>query len=194
VSFFDAAYRGTPPWDIGRPQPAVVRLEAAREFAGDVLDAGCGTGENAYFLAEKGHPTWGVDLSATAIDLARGKVAAHSGPVRFRVGSALALSREPDRFDSILDCGLFHTFSDDERARYVAELRAVLRARGRYFVLCFSEREPADWGGPRRVRAEELERAFADGWRKRWIRPERFETRWPEVQGHAWLGSFERAP
>src|SRR3954452_11903125 len=45
---WDASYRNGPaPWDIGKPQPAVVRLASLGAFAGAVLDAGCGTGDNA---------------------------------------------------------------------------------------------------------------------------------------------------
>jgi hypothetical protein len=49
---WDASYRNGPaPWDIGQPQPAVVRLASEGGFAGAVLDAGCGTGENALHIA-----------------------------------------------------------------------------------------------------------------------------------------------
>jgi len=61
MDFFEKAYHGTPPWDIGRPQREFVRLEEAGKISGDVLDVGCGTGENALFLAGCGHAVWGVD-------------------------------------------------------------------------------------------------------------------------------------
>jgi len=52
---WDASYLDGPaPWDTGRPQPAIVRLAGERAFAGEVLDAGCGTGENALHLAALG--------------------------------------------------------------------------------------------------------------------------------------------
>ncbi len=67
MSFFDSAYRGTPPWDIGRPQRELVKLEESGAIVGDVLDAGCGTGENSLFLASRGHKVLGVDSSERAI-------------------------------------------------------------------------------------------------------------------------------
>lgn len=49
---WDASYQDGPaPWDTGRPQPAVLRLAADGGFAGTLLDAGCGTGENALHLS-----------------------------------------------------------------------------------------------------------------------------------------------
>ena len=91
---FNPAYRGTPPWDIGRPQPDFVRLEEAGEIQGSVLDVGCGTGEHVLYLASRGHDAWGVDLAPLAIDIARRKSAErqHSGDVyrggRVRPGNA----------------------------------------------------------------------------------------------------------
>ena len=69
--FFESAYEGTPPWDIGRPQPEFVRLEAGGEIRGSVLDVGCGTGENALHMAAKGHDVWGIDGAPTAISTIR---------------------------------------------------------------------------------------------------------------------------
>ena len=68
------------------------------------------------------------------------------------------------QFDTVLDCGLFHVFDDDDRARFVASLSGVVVPGGHYFLLCFSDKQPGDWG-PRRVRQDELEHSFAVGWR-----------------------------
>src|SRR5438552_5614848 len=119
VSFFDSAYSGTPPWDIGRPQPEIVRLAAAGEIRGDVLDVGCGTGENLLYLAGLGHGVVvGIDLSPTAIDKARRKAESRRQKARFVVGDALKLEKLRMNFDSVIDCGLFHTFSDEMRPAF----------------------------------------------------------------------------
>jgi SAM-dependent methyltransferase len=194
MNFFDEIYRSTPPWDIGRPQPAVVALEESGEIVGRVLDVGCGTGENAYYLAERGHETWGVDFAPAAIAKAEAKRSDRAGKVNFRVGNALELASLHERFDCLIDCGLFHTFSDTDRPRYAESARSVLRAGGRMFVLCFSELEPTDWGGPRRVRQTEIRTMFRSGWEVRWIREERFATRNPEIAGRAWLTALRRTP
>ena len=192
MEFFDEVYQGVPPWDIGRPQPAFVRLEEAGEIVGRVLDVGCGTGENALHCASRGHDTWGIDFAATAIEKAREKSRPRSSSVKFRVASALALGDLGERFDTITDCGLFHTFSDAHRPRYAASLASALVPEGRVFLLCFSEREPVDWGGPRRVSQEEIRTTFASGWAVRWIREERFVTRLNGVEGRAWLAALQR--
>src|SRR5215813_3371502 len=65
---WDASYHDSPPpWDIGRPQPAIVRLASQGGFAGAVLDVGCGTGENAFLVASLGVPVLGVDVAETAL-------------------------------------------------------------------------------------------------------------------------------
>jgi hypothetical protein len=51
---FEGAYRGTPPWVIGRHQPVFEALAEAGDIGGAVLDAGCSAGENAVSLASCG--------------------------------------------------------------------------------------------------------------------------------------------
>jgi len=156
--FFEA-YRGTPPWDIGRHQPAFERARLDGEIRGPVLDAGCGTGENALYLAAQGYDVTGVDAVPAAVAAARRKADARGLRAEFVVGDALALGDLGRRFATVIDSGLFHTFDDEERERFRESLAAALDPGGRYFVLCFSERERRD-GGPRRVTREELRGVF----------------------------------
>jgi cyclopropane fatty-acyl-phospholipid synthase-like methyltransferase len=191
---FDAMYEKTPPWDIGRPQPEIVRLADAGEIIGDVLDAGCGSGDNAIFLAERGHRVLGVDFSQRPIERARAKAAAMSLNVEFRVHDALELVALGRRFDTIIDCGLFHTFSDVQRPVFVESLAAVIKPGGRLILMCFSEAETRE-RGPRRVTQAELRAAFADGWRIERIEPMRFAVNaemYPDG-ARAWLAVINRA-
>src|SRR5207247_1034397 len=94
----------------------------------------------------------------------------------FLVMDALALKELPEVFDSVIDSGLFHVFSDDDRRRYVDGLASVLKPGGRLFLLCFSDDEPGEQG-PRRVSSKEIRAAFAEGWAVERIEPSRFEVR-----------------
>jgi cyclopropane fatty-acyl-phospholipid synthase-like methyltransferase len=190
VAFFDSAYSGTPPWDIGRPQPEIVRLAEAGEIRGDLLDIGCGTGENVLYLAGLGHNATGIDLSPAAIGKALLKSKNRGQKARFVVGDALSLEELGAHFDSVVDCGLFHTFSDEMRPIFSRSLHSVLNPGGTYFVLCFSEREPDDWGGPRRVTQKEIRETFGKVWKINYIREARFETNLPQIKGRAWLSSI----
>ena len=195
VGFFDNAYRdgGTPTWDVGRPQGAVVRLARSGLIAGSVLDAGCGTGENALHLAGLGHPVLGVDFAAAAIERAIAKAADRHLPVEFRVADALDLDALGRTFDTVLDVGLFHTFEDAERTRYAASLGAALRPGGRAFLLCWSDRNPFG-RGPRRITRREIRATFRDGWLVEAIDPEWLDTLLPEGRVHAWLAQIVREP
>ena len=152
-----------PPWDIGRPQPAFVRLADRGLLSGNVLDAGCGTGEHALLAAGHRADAVGVDLAAAAIEQARAKAHARGLSAQFEVGDALNLSALGLRFDTIIDSGLFHVFDEADRTRYVASLASVLNSGGTCYLMCFSDREPAEWV-PRRLSQDELRAAFADGW------------------------------
>jgi hypothetical protein len=97
-----------------------------------------------------------------------------------------------EQFDTVLDCGLFHVFEDEDRPRLVDGLRASLPIGGRYYLLCFSQREPGDWG-PRRIREEEIRAAFADGWTVEAIEPARIEITIDPGAAHAWQASILRS-
>jgi len=186
---WDQTYRaGRPPWDIGKPQPAFVRLADAGEIAGPVLDCGCGTGEQALMLAARGLEVLGIDIAPAAIEAATAKAEQRGLSVDFEVADALALDRLGRTFATILDSGVFHTFSDEDRPRYVASLASDLRPGGVLHLLCFSEETAGDYG-PRRVTRTELRDAFADGWVVERIEAERFGVRdvFPVPRPHAWL-------
>ncbi len=86
---WDASYHDGPaPWDIGQPQPAIVRLASEGGFAGAVLDAGCGTGENALHVASLGLPVLGVDVAETALVIARAKADDRGIEAEFAVADA----------------------------------------------------------------------------------------------------------
>jgi cyclopropane fatty-acyl-phospholipid synthase-like methyltransferase len=175
MSDWDEAYAGTPPWDIGRPQPVFQALAESGALHGQVLDAGCGTGEHALMAAALGYEATGIDGSPVAIEMAREKARERGLDVRFLVADVLSMASLAVRFDTILDMGLYHTFDDDQRVRYVENLRAVATAGARYLMLCFSDRQPGDTG-PRRVSEQEIRRSFADGWRVDAIEPAVIET------------------
>jgi SAM-dependent methyltransferase len=192
ASRWDASYRdGRPPWEIDRPQPAIERLLDDDAFHGDVLDIGCGTGENSMLLASRGLHVLGVDWAAAAVEMARAKAAERSLEVEFEVTDALGLNALGRSFDTILDSALFHTFSDDARTDYVPSLGSVTRPGSVLFLLCFSELEP--WGGgPRRVTQAEIRDAFADGWVVRSIVGERYDITISPGHALAWLATIER--
>ena len=173
-STFESAYAGQAPWDIGRPQQAL--LEVADRITGSVLDAGCGTGDNALFFATRGHKVTGIDFLEEPIQRARRKATERGLTATFLVMDALALKDLPEVFDSVIDSGLFHVFSDEDRRRYIGGLASVLKPGGRLFLLCFSDEEPGAQG-PRRVSKKELHGAFAQGWAIESIDPSRYEVR-----------------
>ena len=187
-------YASPPPWDIGRPQPALQALADTGEISGRVLDAGCGTGEHALMAAGLGLDATGIDLAGNALASAEEKARDRGLTARFLRHDARQLADLGERFDTVLDCGLFHLFHGThpvaDGAPYVAGLREVLVPGGRYFMLGFSEREPGDW--PHKLSREDITAAFADGWRIDSIEPARIEARIDVGGVLAWLAALTR--
>lgn len=204
VAAFNQAYAaGTPPWDIGGPQPAIVRLVEAGGITGRVLDLGCGTGANAVFLAQRGLDVVGLDASSIAIARARARAAEQRvSTARFIVGDARQLASLGESFDTVLDCGLWHTLSDADRAEVLVGVRAVLRFGGGYVLMCFSQQAVAR--GPRRSTETDLREQFQGAWQVEAITPAQFRLTesWasPEAQAgdpadmgaSAWLAQIRR--
>ena len=212
---WDASYAEStpPPWDLGRPQPAFVRLAERGLLTGQVLDVGCGTGEQTLLAASSGAEALGVDVSPLALEQARAKAAARGipaaaggqigpaaaggqiGTARFEVADALSLGDLGLSFNTVIDSGLFHVFDDDNRARYVASLAAALRPGGHLYLMCFSDRQPGTLG-PRRVSQDELRAAFSDGWTILAIQADTFAVNpgiFPATTVQAWLATISRA-
>jgi SAM-dependent methyltransferase len=190
---WDASYhQGAAPWDIGRPQPAIVRVASEGGFIGPVLDAGCGTGENTLHVASRGLSVLGVDVAETALAIARQKAHDRGMDVEFVAADAFHLERLGRRFETVLDCGLFHTFDDDERSRYASSLASVTERDGTLYVLCFSNEGPDT--GPHPLSQEQLRAAFnaGNGWNVAAIHPDRVHTRFHADGAPAWFATIKR--
>lgn len=149
---WDARYRdpvSTPPWEIGGPQPSLVPVLADGVRGPKVLDVGCGTGDLAIALARRGYDVTAVDISPTAIALARAKAAREGVTVHFDVQDATNLSLPQAPFDTLFDCGLLHNLhrqagsaADD----YLAQLPGLVAAGGIAVVLAISQTGDQPWG------------------------------------------------
>lgn len=161
---WDEFYKGTPApaWDVGHPQPAFVALVENGEIKpGSALDIGCGRGENAIMLAMNGCDVTGIDLSEIAISDAKAKAVGRHVNVNFVVGDVLRMDQlfKESEFDVIIDSFLFHTFTDEERSIFARQVYKMLKPGGKYFMLCFSDKDPVG-PGPRRISKAEIEHTF----------------------------------
>jgi SAM-dependent methyltransferase len=167
---WEKAYElGKAPWDVPAAQPAIIEAWKQGLIESPVIDVGCGTGENAMYLAEQGLEVVGIDFSSRAIELANQKAKLRhvnhpiTGRLEFHLLDAFRAESLAMTFQTVIDSGLFHFFQGEFQAQYVQVLRRLLRPEGRLIALCFSEQEPGDYGPPRLSR-EQVERAFRDGW------------------------------
>lgn len=179
MSFWENVYHATPPWDVRHPQKAFMELFRNNEIkTGRILDVGCGTGDNAIFLASKGFTVIGIDIAPSAIRIAKSKAIEHNVKVDFQVLNSLELDLHfnKNEFDDIIDSGLFHTLTNKERPGFAKKIHYVLRNGGNYFMLCFSDKELGRIG-PRRISKNEIIQIFSPLFRINYIHETIFESR-----------------
>jgi 2-heptyl-1-hydroxyquinolin-4(1H)-one methyltransferase len=170
---FDAAYRGEtdrlgvgarPPWSLGEPQPELVALIDAGKFHGDILDVGCGEAAVSMYLAARGHTTVGLDLSATAIELARAEVGRRGLPnASFEVADISSFTGYDGRFGTIVDSTLFHSIPVESREGYQRSIARAAAPGASYFVLVFDKAAMPD-SPPYAVTADELREVVSQYW------------------------------
>ncbi len=165
-----------PPWSLGEPQPEIAALIDAGAFHGDVLDAGCGEGATAHYLAERGFPTVGLDQSPTAIGLARAEAARRGlTDVDFAVADISTFTGYDGRFGTVVDSTLFHSMPVELRRGYQESIVRAAAPGASYFVLVFdSATVPSDKVNP--VSAEELREVVGAYWTIDEIRPARIHA------------------
>lgn len=161
----------SPPWAIGRPQPVIEALANQEMIVGDVLDVGCGGGENALLLASRGHMVWGIDCDRGLIQKARQEAQEREIDATFVVGNALELDVLGEGFHTVIDSGLFHSLSDKERKKYLSGLSHVMFPGSRLYLLCLSEQDETPTADLYPLSRKELEKYFQSGWQIEKIEP-----------------------
>jgi 2-polyprenyl-3-methyl-5-hydroxy-6-metoxy-1,4-benzoquinol methylase len=189
---FEEIYKGVPPWEIDGPQSEIVHLVEHGEIRSAVLDVGCGTGDNALYLAGLGYEVLGIDIVAGAIEKAVKKAKDRSSTATFLVWDALALEKLGRNYNTVIDSGFFHVLPDKKRPAFVKSLACALNSGGTYFMMCFSEHEPGSWG-PRRVTQAEIREVFGRGWLINYIRKAEFDTNLGPRKCKAWFSSITLA-
>src|SRR6476660_2854784 len=186
---FENAYKGEatelglgtkPPWSIGEPQPEIAALIAQGKFHGDVLDVGCGEAAVDLYLAERGFTTVGLDLSPTAIDLARAEAAKRGlTNATFEVADISDFGGYDGRFTTIVDSTLFHSMPVELREGYKRSIVAAAAPGASYFVLVFDKAGMPD-GPANPVTEDELREVVSKYWTIDEIRPARIHGVFPE--------------
>ncbi|MFZ3305722.1 MAG: class I SAM-dependent methyltransferase [Mycobacterium sp.] len=157
---FDALYRGespgegmepmtTPPWDTKAPNENVIAWQTGGWIHGNVLDVGCGFGDNSVYLAENGHQVTGLDISPTALITAEQRAKDAGVDVKFAVADSTKLDGYTDAFDTVIDSGLFHCLDDDGRRSYAVAVHRATRPGATLLLSCFSDANPAGLEWPR---------------------------------------------
>jgi cyclopropane fatty-acyl-phospholipid synthase-like methyltransferase len=133
-----------------------------------------------------------VDLAATALRIAEDKARDRGRTARFVQLDARNLGELGEVFDTVLDCGLFHLFTGEDQAAFLAGLRSALQPGGRYFMLGISDREPGTWGRVHKLTRDGVVAAFAEGWQLDSLSRATIDITPEPGRVHAWFAAATR--
>ena len=153
----------TPPWDTKAPKENVVGWQTAGLVHGDVLDIGCGLGDNAIYLAQQGHAVTGLDIAPTALVTAERRARDAGVDVRFAVADATTLEGYSDAFDTVIDSGMFHSLDEDGKRSYARAVHRATRDGATLLLSCFCDANPPDAERPLPVVSEQTLRDVFGG-------------------------------
>ena len=143
----DKIYSKTPldeiPWNIETPPNQLVQLiDTGKVKSCKTIDLGCGTGNYALYLASRGFDVTGIDISPTAINIAKEKAKKKGVRCNFLVANVLGdLFEVKETFDFAFEWELLHHVFPEQRMMYVESVYKLLNPKGAYLSVCFSEKD-----------------------------------------------------
>lgn len=170
---YEIIYKGTPPWEINKVQPAIIELEKDPDFRSAVLDIGCGHGFNSKYLGENGYKVLAIDYLAEVIARAQ-KINAHP-KVKYRNYDIFNKASLIKNYNTILDSATFHGFSDNQRFQYAMIMSKFLKSNSHIYIIGFSDKEERR-GGARRLSEDVFTKYFNTGFSIEYIKYSRYFT------------------
>lgn len=148
---WDEVYRNYPldqlGWELGKPRPILEHYmeKGLLPRGNNALDLCCGAGTNTIYLAQNGFDVTGIDISKTAIEIAKKKAKEAKVKINFLLESFVDLSFSDGKFDFVFDMGCFHHVKVEEREKFIAGVHHVIRSGCVYLLTCFSYRNGPGW-------------------------------------------------
>jgi SAM-dependent methyltransferase len=166
------------PWDIGGPQPVVQQLVALGAVKGEVLDPGTGPGHHAIYYASKGYSATGIDASPAGLERARENARKAGVSVNFQQADATKLDGLENRFDTVVDCAFYHTFSTDPQLQrsYARALHRATKPGARLYMFEFGPHNVNGFQMPRSLSEDDFRQVFPDaGWEISYLGPTTYQ-------------------
>jgi SAM-dependent methyltransferase len=157
----DKIYRDRPineiPWNYETPPESLVELVKNGKIQPcKAIDLGCGTGNYALYLVSKGFNVVGIDISPSAVSIARRKAKQKGLDCKFIVKDILGEFNEfKEGFDFAFDWEVLHHLFPEKRQKYVKNVYKLLKPKAKYLSVSFSESDPA-FGGQGKYRETPL--------------------------------------
>ena len=129
------------PWNFKTPPDVLENLVRTGKITPcKTIDLGCGTGNYAIYLAGEGFDVTAVDISSSAIKIAKNNASQKGIDCNFIVADILGdLKQIQSTFNFAYDWELLHHIFPSDREKYIRNVYRLLNPGGQYLSVCFSE-------------------------------------------------------
>lgn len=167
---------GDLPWDSGIRSRELARVLEEQKIAPcRTVELGAGSGTNAVFLAEQGFDVTALELSPTAVELAKKRAEDANVSVEFLSADVGNLDRDLQPFDFLFDRGCFHCVRRENLSGFRKTLKQLSRPGTRYLLLTGNANEQTEDQGPPRLHEHEIRADLGDLFEFEFVREFRFE-------------------
>ena len=144
INNWDKVFTESPGKDLAYPDESLIRFVSQtlsnkiQKRKIKILEIGCGTGSNLWYLSKKGYSVYGIDSSKKAIFLSKARCKKEKVKCKIRFMDAAKLQFKDNFFDMVLDIECLYSNSYENTKLILDEIFRVLKKDGTFFSKTFA--------------------------------------------------------
>lgn len=120
------------------PPECLIRFVAGNFYSNDrhlvkILEIGCGTGTNLWYMAREGFEVYGIEGSKTAVERAKKRIEGEGLHANIIHGDIVSLPFQEEYFDAVIDGDCLYCNSAEDTNIILSEVKRVLKKDGLFF-------------------------------------------------------------
>lgn len=126
------------------PSESLIRFIARNFYSSNrsnvkILEIGCGTGANIWYMSREGFDVYGVDFSESGIEIAKNRLVKENLKANLLISDVSNLNYDDNFFDAVIDCECIYANNFESSKKILLEINRVLKSGGFFYSRSFAE-------------------------------------------------------